>query len=40
MQILNKTYELSNNLNITPDVLRTYIKSFCYDVFTPFPKDT
>ena len=31
--LLNKTYELSNNLNISPEVLRTYIKSFCYDVF-------
>ena len=35
MQILNKTYTLSANTNISADILRAHIKSFWYDVFTP-----
>lgn len=33
--ILNKSYDLPSTLDMTQDVLKTYIKSFWYDVFLP-----
>ena len=33
MQILNKTYTLTGDNNISPDMLRSYVKFFWQDVF-------
>ena len=33
MQILNKTYQLNGQNNISPDLLRDHIRSFWFDVF-------
>ena len=33
--ILNKTYTFPSGLDISPSTLKSYIKSFWFDVFTP-----
>lgn len=33
--VLNKTYQISNNLNISPEVLRSHVKFLWFDIFKP-----